>query len=65
MHLTMISYMAYIIHWILACTCTISTLVFQRLDGRDTYDYRKVRITYDTERGCCEVQVGETRFVTF
>ncbi|PIK38244.1 hypothetical protein BSL78_24921 [Apostichopus japonicus] len=33
----------------------------KRLDGRDTYDYRKVRITYGTERGCCEVQVGETR----
>lgn len=33
----------------------------ERLDGRDCYDYRKIRITYGTERGCCEVQVGDTR----
>ncbi|KAJ8028494.1 Exosome complex component RRP45 [Holothuria leucospilota] len=33
----------------------------KRLDGRDTYDYRKIRITFGTEKGCCEVQLGNTR----
>ncbi|KAI0226826.1 Exosome complex component RRP45 [Lamellibrachia satsuma] len=33
----------------------------QRLDGRGTYDYRKVTITFGTDRGCCHVQIGDTR----
>ncbi|KAK2176217.1 hypothetical protein NP493_675g02001 [Ridgeia piscesae] len=34
---------------------------FQRLDGRGTYDYRKITITFGIDRGCCHVQIGDTR----
>uniref|UniRef100_A0A8C4N6R4 Exosome complex component RRP45 n=1 Tax=Eptatretus burgeri TaxID=7764 RepID=A0A8C4N6R4_EPTBU len=33
----------------------------KRLDGRQTYDYRKVRIAFGTEYGCCVVELGKTR----
>ncbi|XP_022099628.1 exosome complex component RRP45-like [Acanthaster planci] len=33
----------------------------KRIDGRETYDYRNIKITFGTERGCCEVQLGQTR----
>jgi len=46
---------------------TLSTVImmmgvnFQRLDGRGTYDYRKITITFGIDRGCCHVQIGDTR----
>ncbi|CAH3039177.1 unnamed protein product [Porites lobata] len=33
----------------------------KRLDGRETYDYRKIRISFGVDRGHCEVQLGRTR----
>lgn len=33
----------------------------KRLDGRETYDYRKLRIAFGVDRGHCEVQLGRTR----
>ncbi|XP_067849206.1 exosome complex component RRP45 [Heptranchias perlo] len=33
----------------------------QRLDGRQTYDYRNIKITFGTEYGCCIVELGKTR----
>lgn len=33
----------------------------QRLDGRQTYDYRKIKITFGTDYGCCFVDLGKTR----
>uniref|UniRef100_A0A8B9HR34 Exosome complex component RRP45 n=1 Tax=Astyanax mexicanus TaxID=7994 RepID=A0A8B9HR34_ASTMX len=35
--------------------------LFQRLDGRQTYDYRNIRITFGTDYGCCTVSLGKTR----
>ena len=34
----------------------------QRIDGREAYDYRKLRILFGVDRGHCEVQLGETRY---
>ncbi|XP_072040118.1 exosome complex component RRP45-like isoform X2 [Amphiura filiformis] len=36
----------------------------KRLDGRQTYDYRNIKITFGAERGCCEVQLGQTRVLS-
>ncbi|XP_070711197.1 exosome complex component RRP45 [Pempheris klunzingeri] len=33
----------------------------RRLDGRQTYDYRKMKITFGTDYGCCFVDLGKTR----
>uniref|UniRef100_A0A672YJ59 Exoribonuclease phosphorolytic domain-containing protein n=1 Tax=Sphaeramia orbicularis TaxID=375764 RepID=A0A672YJ59_9TELE len=33
----------------------------KRLDGRQTYDYRKIKITFGTDYGCCYVDLGKTR----
>ncbi|XP_056265003.1 exosome complex component RRP45 isoform X2 [Pseudoliparis swirei] len=33
----------------------------KRLDGRQTYDYRKMKITFGTDYGCCFVHLGKTR----
>ncbi|XP_027059880.1 exosome complex component RRP45-like [Pocillopora damicornis] len=33
----------------------------KRIDGREAYDYRKLRILFGVDRGHCEVQLGETR----
>ncbi|XP_077381598.1 exosome complex component RRP45 [Festucalex cinctus] len=33
----------------------------KRLDGRETYDYRKLKIMFGTDYGCCFVEVGKTR----
>ncbi|XP_069573900.1 exosome complex component RRP45 [Brachyistius frenatus] len=33
----------------------------KRLDGRQTYDYRKIKITFGTDYGCCFVELGQTR----
>ncbi|XP_018420236.1 PREDICTED: exosome complex component RRP45 [Nanorana parkeri] len=33
----------------------------KRLDGRETYDYRNIKITFGTEYGCCIVELGKTR----
>ncbi|XP_072112202.1 exosome complex component RRP45 [Mobula birostris] len=35
----------------------------QRLDGRQTYDYRNIKITFGTEFGCCIVELGKTRLL--
>ncbi|NXF30109.1 EXOS9 protein, partial [Nyctibius bracteatus] len=35
----------------------------QRLDGRQCYDYRNVRISFGTEYGCCIVELGKTRIL--
>ncbi|XP_069599986.1 exosome complex component RRP45 isoform X2 [Ranitomeya imitator] len=32
-----------------------------RIDGRQTYDYRNIKITFGTEYGCCIVELGKTR----
>lgn len=33
----------------------------KRLDGRQTYDYRNLKITFGTDFGCCTVCLGKTR----
>ncbi|XP_026159284.1 exosome complex component RRP45 [Mastacembelus armatus] len=33
----------------------------KRLDGRQTYDYRKIKITFGSDYGCCFVDLGKTR----
>ncbi|XP_077427736.1 exosome complex component RRP45 isoform X2 [Vanacampus margaritifer] len=33
----------------------------KRLDGRETYDYRKLKIMFGTDYGCCFVELGKTR----
>lgn len=33
----------------------------KRLDGRQTYDFRKIKITFGTDYGCCFVDLGKTR----
>ncbi|XP_066429900.1 exosome complex component RRP45 [Eleutherodactylus coqui] len=33
----------------------------KRVDGRQTYDYRNIKITFGTEYGCCIVELGKTR----
>ncbi|XP_041640350.1 exosome complex component RRP45 [Cheilinus undulatus] len=33
----------------------------KRLDGRQTYDYRQMKITFGTDYGCCFVDLGKTR----
>ncbi|KAM4584007.1 exosome complex component RRP45 [Odontesthes bonariensis] len=33
----------------------------KRIDGRQTYDYRKIKITFGTDYGCCFVDLGQTR----
>ncbi|XP_054634251.1 exosome complex component RRP45 isoform X1 [Dunckerocampus dactyliophorus] len=33
----------------------------KRLDGRQTYDYRKLKIVFGTDFGCCFVELGKTR----
>lgn len=36
----------------------------KRLDGRQTYDYRNIKITFGVSRGSCEVQLGQTRVLS-
>uniref|UniRef100_A0A8D2D4Y0 Exosome complex component RRP45 n=1 Tax=Sciurus vulgaris TaxID=55149 RepID=A0A8D2D4Y0_SCIVU len=33
----------------------------KRLDGRQTYDYRSIRVSFGTDYGCCVVELGKTR----
>ncbi|CAF92665.1 unnamed protein product [Tetraodon nigroviridis] len=33
----------------------------KRLDGRQTYDYRRIRVSFGADYGCCFVELGETR----
>uniref|UniRef100_A0A671MW24 Exosome complex component RRP45 n=1 Tax=Sinocyclocheilus anshuiensis TaxID=1608454 RepID=A0A671MW24_9TELE len=33
----------------------------KRLDGRQTYDYRNIKISLGTDYGCCIVELGRTR----
>ncbi|KYO47374.1 exosome complex component RRP45 isoform X1 [Alligator mississippiensis] len=33
----------------------------KRLDGRQSYDYRNVRVSFGTDYGCCVVELGKTR----
>lgn len=33
----------------------------KRIDGRQTYDYRNIKISFGTEYGCCIVELGKTR----
>lgn len=33
----------------------------KRLDGRQTYDFRRIKITFGTDYGCCFVDLGRTR----
>ncbi|KAJ8000560.1 hypothetical protein DPEC_G00181370 [Dallia pectoralis] len=33
----------------------------KRLDGRQTYDYRNIKISFGTDFGCCFVDMGKTR----
>ncbi|XP_048189399.1 exosome complex component RRP45 isoform X1 [Perognathus longimembris pacificus] len=33
----------------------------KRLDGRHTYDYRRLRISFGADFGCCVVELGKTR----
>ena len=40
---------------------SVCFLCLQRLDGRQTYDYRKIKITFGTDYGCCFVDLGKTR----
>lgn len=38
-------------------------LLVQRLDGRQTYDYRRIKISFGADYGCCFVELGETRWI--
>lgn len=33
----------------------------KRLDGRQAYDYRTLKIAFGNDRGCCRVDLGQTR----
>ncbi|XP_074651110.1 exosome complex component RRP45-like [Tubulanus polymorphus] len=33
----------------------------KRLDGRDAYSYRRIKISFGIEYGCCHVEIGNTR----
>ncbi|XP_019377619.1 PREDICTED: exosome complex component RRP45 [Gavialis gangeticus] len=33
----------------------------KRLDGRQSYDYRNVRVSFGADYGCCVVELGKTR----
>ncbi|EHB13021.1 Exosome complex exonuclease RRP45 [Heterocephalus glaber] len=33
----------------------------KQLDGRQTYDYRNIKISFGTDYGCCIVELGKTR----
>ncbi|XP_059157754.1 exosome complex component RRP45-like [Physella acuta] len=33
----------------------------RRLDGRNSYDYRDIRISFGVSLGCCHVELGKTR----
>lgn len=33
----------------------------KRIDGRQAYDYRHLKVSFGVERGCCQVEVGDTR----
>ncbi|XP_026118201.1 exosome complex component RRP45-like [Carassius auratus] len=33
----------------------------KRLDGRETYDYRNIKISFGSDYGCCSVELGKTR----
>nr|XP_020863937.1 exosome complex component RRP45 isoform X4 [Phascolarctos cinereus] len=48
-----------------ACDCSalppLSPIHLQRLDGRQTYDYRNIKISFGTDYGCCIVELGKTR----
>ncbi|XP_068177319.1 exosome complex component RRP45 [Antennarius striatus] len=33
----------------------------KRLDGRQTYDYRRMKITFGSDYGCCFVDLGKTK----
>ncbi|KAK7479210.1 hypothetical protein BaRGS_00029554, partial [Batillaria attramentaria] len=33
----------------------------KRLDGRQPYDYRHVKISFGASHGCCQVEIGQTR----
>ncbi|XP_052793292.1 exosome complex component RRP45-like isoform X1 [Mya arenaria] len=36
----------------------------RRIDGRQAYDYRHMKISFGIERGCCQVEIGDTRVMT-
>ncbi|NP_001006077.1 exosome complex component RRP45 [Danio rerio] len=36
----------------------------KRLDGRQTYDYRNIKISFGTDYGCCVVELGKTRVLS-
>ncbi|XP_045572243.1 exosome complex component RRP45 [Salmo salar] len=38
-------------------------LMHFRLDGRQTYDYRSIKISFGTDYGCCFVDLGKTRIM--
>ena len=42
-------------------TTVIPLHLFQRLDGRGAYDFRNIKVTFGVDRGCSDVQLGETR----
>ena len=37
----------------------------KRTDGREVMDYRPISIEFGSERGCCYVQLGETKVLSF
>ncbi|XP_070554267.1 exosome complex component RRP45-like isoform X2 [Ptychodera flava] len=36
----------------------------KRLDGRQAYDFRHIKVSFGKDRGCCEVQLGDTRVLS-
>ncbi|KAH3830630.1 exosome complex component RRP45-like [Dreissena polymorpha] len=36
----------------------------RRIDGRQAFDYRHMKISFGLERGCCQVEIGETRVMS-
>ena len=43
------------------CVKTYFCALLQRIDGRECYDYRQLKITFGIDRGCCHVELGKTR----
>jgi len=37
----------------------------KRLDGREAYDYRIVKISFENQRGCCVVDLGSTKVFSY
>ena len=47
----------------LPCMLSINSFCSQRVDGRDVYDYRELKISVGKVPGLVEVLLGKTRYL--